>query len=240
MAETEKPTASVTTASKKTKFIKISRKDIESKNIKLDDHICNKCFELHGRDTDTAIQCPKCNKIVGCFWHNKGVKHIVSCKTKPAHDPKKVTRLKTFSFTGVDGKTYELTEQQKLFAELFCNMSMNGVQAIIDAGYNVTGRTGQINYRLAAVMAKENLLKPNISAYVTVLLERYGLTDDHIDKQTLGVINQWGDLNAKVRAIDIMNKKRGSYAPEKHEHDISDKLEAALDRIRQVVPKSGA
>lgn len=155
----------------------------------------------------------------------------------PRHDPKKVTRKQIFTFKGEDKKEYSLTLQQKLFAELFCDTSMNGVTAIIGAGYNVEGKGGGINYKLAAVMAKENLLKPNISAYITVLLERYGLTDDNLDKQTLGVVNQWGDLNAKIRAIDIFHKKRGSYAPDKVEHGFDADVTAALDRLSKVLPK---
>lgn len=42
--------------------------------------VCKKCVEVHGRDTNSAIQCPKCNKIVGCFWHRTGTTHIVNCK----------------------------------------------------------------------------------------------------------------------------------------------------------------
>ncbi len=162
------------------------------------------------------------------------------------HKGKKITRAQVFSFTGDDGKKYSLTLQQKFFCELFCEFSMNGVTAIIEAGYNVYIKdkngddTPKINYKLAAHMAHENLLKPNISAYITTLLDRYGLSDDNAEKQLLAVMNQNAELSAKTRAIDIYYKKKGAYAPDKHNIGISDELEKALDRIAQIVPKAGA
>jgi phage terminase small subunit len=154
----------------------------------------------------------------------------------PKHPPKKVTRLKVFRFTGDDGIKHSLTLQQKLFCENFCSLSMNGIDALIAAGYAVENKKGGINYNLARTMARENLLKPSISAYVTKLLDKYGLNDDNLDKQLKGVVNQWGDLNAKVRAIDIAFKKRGSYAPEKVEHNVSEEVRKALDRLAKILP----
>lgn len=162
------------------------------------------------------------------------------------HKAKQGARAQVFSFTGDDGKKYSLTLQQKFFCELFCEFSMNGVSAIIEAGYNVFvkdkdgNETTKINYKLASVMARENLLKPSINAYITTLLDRYGLSDDNADKQLLAVMNQNAELSAKTRAIDIYYKKKGAYAPEKHDVGISEELEKALDRIAQIVPKAGA
>ena len=45
----------------------------------MNDVICQTCVEVHGRDTNAPIQCPHCNKIVGCFWHNKAFRHIKTC-----------------------------------------------------------------------------------------------------------------------------------------------------------------
>lgn len=42
--------------------------------------ICEKCIQVHGRDTNQAIQCPTCNQIVGCFWHRTGITHVIKCK----------------------------------------------------------------------------------------------------------------------------------------------------------------
>ena len=155
----------------------------------------------------------------------------------PPHEPKKVTRAKVFTFKGADGVQYSLTLQQKLFCELFCDLSMNGAKAIVEAGYSVTNKYGVINWKLAVVMARENLLKPSMAAYVTILLDRYGLTDDNLDKQAMGVANQWGDLSAKVRAIDVLYKKRGLYAPDKHTVTLDAEITAALDRFAATLPK---
>jgi phage terminase small subunit len=116
---------------------------------------------------------------------------------------------------------------------------MDGKKAVVEAGYNCTNKSGGINWNLAHVIASENLKKPTIYRYIDILLEKYGLSDDYVDKQLLGVINQWSDLSAKVRAIDILYKKRGSYAPEKHENDISDKLASALERMAKILPAAG-
>ena len=140
------------------------------------------------------------------------------------HEPKKVTRAKVFSFVGVDKKRYDLTLQQKLFCERFCEFSMNGIDAIIEAGYNVTGKNGNTDYKAAAHLSHENLLKPNINAYITVLFERYGLNDDKVDKQLLALINQNAELSSKARGLDMYYKKTSGYAPEKHELGVSAEL----------------
>ncbi len=164
---------------------------------------------------------------IGAKEIKKAVK--VLKKNNTLREPKKAFKPRNFSFTGLDGKKYTLTPQQKEFAEYFCEFSMNGTQAIIKSGYNVFGKKGAINYSLAAVLSSENLRKPNICAYIDTLLDKYGLTDDHVDKQLLFVINQHSDIGAKIRAIDVYYKKKGSYAAEKVEHSLDKKLEEFLD-----------
>lgn len=134
-----------------------------------------------------------------------------------------------FKFKGLDNKDYSLTLQQKLFCELYLEYSGNGVEAIIGAGYDVDFKsrgksTGVPNRRLAAVIASENLTKPNIIAYVDLKLEEYGFTDDNVKKQHLFTLNQFSDLTAKNKAIDMFYKLKGKYAAEKVEHDVSDNL----------------
>jgi uncharacterized C2H2 Zn-finger protein len=41
--------------------------------------VCEVCLDIHGRDTSQAVQCPKCGRIVGCFWHGGYFKHIRDC-----------------------------------------------------------------------------------------------------------------------------------------------------------------
>lgn len=56
-------------------------KDIKQKKENVPEGIfCATCWEVHGRDTRSPIQCPKCGNLVGCFWHMKGTRHILTCK----------------------------------------------------------------------------------------------------------------------------------------------------------------
>ncbi len=156
---------------------------------------------------------------------------------KRIYPPKHARKPRNFHFKSEDGKEYTLTPQQKAFCEFFCQFSMNGVDAIIEAGYNVRNKRGGFNLPLAAKIASENLKKGNICRYIDTILAKYGLADDHADKQLAAVINQWDDLGAKVRALDILYKKKGAYAPEKFEHGVSSELQAALDRMASILPK---
>lgn len=66
---------------------------------------CNTCMRVHGRDTNTPIQCPVCRRSVGCFWHNQGHAHIRDCRdglvTKKAVWDK--DRFKSFFDGKIDG-----------------------------------------------------------------------------------------------------------------------------------------
>jgi hypothetical protein len=56
--------------------------------------ICKKCVELHKRDTKYPVQCPYCDKILGCFYHPSGFhKHLTECKNK--HKNENVQKNKT-------------------------------------------------------------------------------------------------------------------------------------------------
>lgn len=128
---------------------------------------------------------------------------------------------KQFTFTGLDDKEYTLTEKQKLFCEAYIDPFASGADAVIAAGYDVYKGKKKIEDRnMARVIASENLLKLNICAYLSVLLEDADLTDEGVDRQMYYIISQFKDLNAKNRAISEYNKIRGRHAPEKHEHKI--------------------
>lgn len=151
---------------------------------------------------------------------------MVKVKVKKKTEDKKTRKVQQptfFKFTGLDKVEYRLTFQQKLFVESYLQMKGNGVEAIIEAGYDIwyRDRDGEVtdnpNRRLCAVMASENLTKPNICAYVTFMLEEYGFNDDNIAKQHLFLINQFDDLAAKRGGIDMAYKLKGKYAPEKVE-----------------------
>ena len=117
-----------------------------------------------------------------------------------------MARSKFYKFKGLDGKKYTLTLKQKLFVENYLEFKGNGVEAIYESGYDPK------NARVAASMAYENLIKPDISAYVDLKLEEYGFTDDNVKKQHLFLLNQFGDLQSKRSAVDMFYKLRGDYA----------------------------
>lgn len=155
---------------------------------------------------------------------------------KSHFDPKHVPKPKFFHFKGEDEKEYSLTPLQKAFCEFFCDLSMNGPDAVIKAGYNVSNKLGFPDRRLAHSISDENLHKPALVAYINTILSRYGLLDDHVDKQLSGVINQWNNLSAKIKGIDIFYKKKGAYSPEKHEYGLSTEVQRIIEHMKTVLP----
>lgn len=116
-----------------------------------------------------------------------------------------------FNFKGLDGIDYKLTLKEKKFVEAYLDFSGNGVEAVFQAGYKPK------NALVAKSIAWENLTKPHIIAYVDLKLEDYGFDDKNVEKQHLFTLNQFADLTAKNKAIDMFYKRKGSYAPEKKE-----------------------
>ena len=49
-------------------------------------YICETCMEVHGRNTNSPIQCPVCKQIVGCFWHKQNTAHIRNCRNDCRND----------------------------------------------------------------------------------------------------------------------------------------------------------
>lgn len=131
---------------------------------------------------------------------------------------------KRFIFTGLDDKEYYLTQKQKLFCEAYTDPFASGADAVIAAGYDVyKGKNNDREDRsMARTIASENLTKLNVCAYLTALLDDANLNDQGVDKQMHYVISQFKDLNAKNRAISEYNKIKGRYAPEKHEHKVTE------------------
>ena len=136
---------------------------------------------------------------------DKETKQKKTRKTKP----KRKVAYGVFKFKALDGKEHKLTLRQKKFVESYLSFYGNGVKAIFEAGYNPKSA------RVAAAMAYENLTKPYIMAYVNVKLLEYGYSDESVKRQHLFLLNQFGNLNAKGKAIDMFYKKFGDYAPEK-------------------------
>ena len=135
-----------------------------------------------------------------------------------------------FKFKGLDKKEYVLTLKEKLFCHKYLEFKGSGIDAIYEAGYKPK------NAKIAASMAYENLVKPDISAYITIKLEEYGFNDENVEKQHLYLINQFGDLHAKRGAIDMFYKRFGKYAPQKikfmddHEDLDDDEIEKEINK----------
>lgn len=130
-----------------------------------------------------------------------------------------------FKYKADNGKEYSINLRQKRFAELYLEMQGNGTEALIQAGYNVTNKRGEINRLLAKSMATENLSKPSIYNYITILLTREGFNSQNVDKQHLFLINQHSDLSAKSKGIDMYNRLKGRYPKEQLEVSIISKYQ---------------
>lgn len=134
--------------------------------------------------------------------------------------PKTVKKPRIHKFTDKLGKEHKLTPLQKRFSDLFVSdLSMSGTQAVIDAGYDLSGVKDK--RKLAGVIASENLGKPEIYLYIETKLDESGLNDATVDKHHLFTLSQMKDIPAKNRAIDIYKKAKGKYAPERHEHKVT-------------------
>lgn len=137
--------------------------------------------------------------------------------SKPRKMPKLRDGEPLYWFIGLDGKRYEITHKQKLFAEKYLEFYGNRVEAVLQAGYDCSNQSGGFNVNTARAIASENLQKPIIFSYINMLMESYGFTDDNVEKQHLFLINQFDDSSAKAKGIDMFYKLKGKYAPEKKE-----------------------
>lgn len=160
-------------------------------------------------------------------------KALISLNVKDKPDNKRTPimtgKKKLYSFIAEDGKEYSLTAMEKVFCELYLELQGNGTEAIIGAGYNVKNSRGEENRNLAKGMASEYLTKPNIFAYVTYLLTRYGFDSESVEKQHLFLINQFGDLSAKAKGIDMFYKVKGKYPKDQLEISLISKYKDASD-----------
>jgi hypothetical protein len=137
----------------------------------------------------------------------------------PTEKPKEKKKRKSpnFNFVALDGKSYQLNHRQKKFAEAFVHFDGNGVEAIIEAGYDCNyPRSKTPNRKLAASMASENLIKPNICKYIEKIFEDIGLNDAIVDKHWLFTLTQFSDFSAKMKAIDMYNRKKKRYPADEH------------------------
>lgn len=203
----------------------------------------------------TKYYCKKCKRYfkspAGLASHTRSSIHKQPKKKIKIKTPENVNDIESigrykhhFTFVGKDGKNYSLSEKQKLFVEKYLEFKGNGVDAVIEAGYDVfkkdkKGNPLYPNRKMAAVVSAQNLVKLNIIAYKNLLLEEYGFTSEAVHEQHLFLINQDANLSAKSKGVDMFYKLKGSYAPEKHEHTIKDKLDELTPEELKAVVESG-
>lgn len=147
---------------------------------------------------------------------NKIVYNIgMTTKEKPIVKKGKLKNPTTFTYTAKDGVLYSLNRREKAFCDSYLKFGAKGVDAVYEAGYNPK------NVRVAYAIASENLSKPKMFNYINSKYEEYGFNDDDVLKEHLFLIKQDGDLASKAKGVDMYYKKKGIYAPEKHEHTVT-------------------
>ena len=137
-------------------------------------------------------------------------------------------RKTAFYFRGLDGKDYRLTPKQRMFADHFLT-SLNGVQSVKKVYATNDPNT-------AANIASDNLRKPNIVAYLSMRLEKVGISVEETMGHLGYLVRQFQDLSAKGKGIDMALKVFSKYGPQKVEHGISDKLQEFLDKQSKRLP----
>ncbi len=155
----------------------------------------------------------------------------------------KLVESKTAKETGGDGMVVDndqsLTIRQKLFCKYYIETFGNGTEAVIKAGYQVHKKGGRPDGIVAKSIASENLTKPYILKYLNTLLEANGLNDTVVSTHLAFVINQFADLSAKLRGIDIYYKLKGSYSATSDPNSYRrEEIDEFLDHIRTILPRS--
>ena len=115
-----------------------------------------------------------------------------------------ISQKKGFYSFMVSENKYILTLKEKKFSDLYLQFNGNGTRAAFET-YNCK------NARVAAAVASENLTKPNIIAYLNFKLEEYGFNEENVKKQHLFILNQFADLSAKNKAIDMYYRVTNRY-----------------------------
>jgi phage terminase small subunit len=122
-----------------------------------------------------------------------------------------MTKPKVFTFTTANNVSYDLTEKEKKFCEIYCEFGVSGVDAVYQAGYNPAKAD------TAYSIASENLRKPKVLAYIGSLYKEFKFTDEDVMREHRYLIMQHYDLSTKARAIDLYYKKSGAYSQGKQE-----------------------
>ena len=97
----------------------------------------------------------------------------------------------------------KLSLKQQLFCQAYVETFGNGTEAVMQAGYDVSKKDGHPDRNLAKSIASENLTKPDILAYINLLLDKAGLNDETVGSHHWFLISQFSDLAIKAKAIDM-------------------------------------
>lgn len=185
--------------------------------------ICQKCIEVHKRDTKNPVMCPYCEKIMGCYWHDKGLKHMNSCKKRPILTPDDIAEAKKIQAKARNENEEEETKvigKLNLKQEQFCRLYAtdqeffgNGVQSYIEVYEPDQSKPNW--YKTACARASQLLSNVKVFDRINELLEETGFNDAAVDKQTSFLIHQHADFTNKLGAIREYNKIKDRYPRQK-------------------------
>ena len=144
--------------------------------------------------------------------------------------------LTPLKFTALNGKEYTLTVKQRLFCELYLESMGDRYNSVIEAGYDIYDKRGNVKPNAVRKQASENLTKPFILEFLKTKYSEYGFTDENVMKEHLTLINQQADLGAKAKGIDMYYKVKGQYAEDKNDAKAVDFVTDLLKRASKLLP----
>ena len=115
-------------------------------------------------------------------------------------------KKKLNEFVDIEGKKRKLTFKQHAFAEAYLALRGDGAGAARQAEYSV---------HTAKMIAHQQLQNPDVIAYLQMRIDDLGYNDQNVNAQHSFLINQFADLAAKAKGIDMYRKVKGQYAPER-------------------------
>lgn len=115
----------------------------------------------------------------------------------------------------------KLNPKQEAFCRAYVSDEFfaNGVQSYIETYQPDQSKRGW--YKSACACSSRLLANAKVSARINELLDAAGLNDTFVDKQTLFLITQHADFNAKLGAIREYNKLKKRIEPPKNETNLN-------------------
>ncbi len=144
----------------------------------------------------------------------------------------KTPRKKVYFFT-FNNKKYSLTAQQKLFCDFFLTRGIKAADAVVKAGYDLSGSKDKD--LTARQIASQNSTNPKIVAYLKKNIGQLGLNDETVSKTHAELLDDENSA-ARSKGIDMYYKIHGSYVADRSEAKVNEELADALQRIRTMLP----